>query len=128
MTWPPGALRWVGRGLGVFYVAFFGFFLIAHLVGDEPVSEQPLTPGEVGIFIAIGASVLGVGLAFWKAHLGGGVMLASWIAMIAIDWHIVVNIFFGIPAIAGALLIASGGVSPEGPCPSEEAQERASRE
>ncbi len=107
MIWMPHVLLWIGRGLGVFYVAFFGFFLLAHLVGDEPASEQPLTPSEIGIFIAIGASAVGVGLSFWKACIGGVVMFVSWGAMIALDWHIVANIFFGISAIAGVLLIAS---------------------
>ncbi len=126
MKWTPGTLRWTGRGLGLFYVAFFGFFLFAHLFGDEPVASQPLTPRELGIFIAIGTSAIGVGLSFWKACIGGVVMALSWVAMIALDWHIVVNIFFGLPAIAGSLLIASSCART--PHSAAEAQEPVSRE
>ncbi len=41
-------MKWVGRGIGAFYVAFFLLFFVAHLFGDEPPSDQPLTGREIG--------------------------------------------------------------------------------
>ncbi|MDP6478798.1 MAG: hypothetical protein QGI75_02005 [Phycisphaerales bacterium] len=98
-------LRWSGRLIGSLYFAFFAFMLLGHLFGDEPFAEKPLTGIEIAIFIAIGVSQLGVVLCWWKPLLGGGVMVIGWVGLICLQWFLILNPFFGLPAIAGVLLI-----------------------
>lgn len=100
-------LRLGGRLVGSFYVAFFTFMLLAHVFGSEPVAEKPLTPVEIGIFVAIGVSSLGAVVCWWKAVPGACLMLIGWAALISLQWFLLLNPFFGLPAIAGILLIVA---------------------
>jgi hypothetical protein len=81
------------------------FMLLAHVCGDEPVSERPLGHVEIGMFVMIGISQLGVLLCWWKPLLGGWIMVIGWVGLICLQWFLILNPFFGLPAIAGVLLI-----------------------
>ncbi|MDP7028681.1 MAG: hypothetical protein QF733_00490 [Phycisphaerales bacterium] len=110
------ALKWVGRGVGACYVAFFLFFLVAHLMGDEPSGLQPLSGSEVAMFVAIGVTIAGVLVSFWKAGAGGWCALAGWMALVGIDWPVVFNPYFGMAAVAGVLLILGSWGAPARAC------------
>lgn len=101
------AFRWSGRLLGSFYFAFFMFFLMAYVIGGDFPPPQGLSPSEVAIFAAIGVSQVGVLLSWWQGVLGGYVMLAGWASLMCVEWNLVFNIFFGLPAVAGVMLITS---------------------
>ena len=100
-------LRWAGRLIGSGYFLFFMFMLLAHVFGDEPVSERSLSQVEVAMFVAIGISQVGVLLCWWKPLFGGSVMLIGWAGLICLDWSLIWNLFFALPAIAGILLIVA---------------------
>jgi len=100
-------MRWAGRLVATFYLAFFLFFLLAQVFGREPDEPKPLTSVEVGMFIAIGVSQIGVLLCWWKSQLGAYVMLTGWVGLIALQWFLIFNPFFGLPAVAGVLLIVA---------------------
>jgi hypothetical protein len=110
-------LRWAGRLVGSLYFAFFMFFLLAHLFGSEPDDLNSLTAVEIGVFITIGISQLGVMLCWWRALPGAYVMLIGWVGLICLQWFLIFSPFFGLPAIAGALLILAARrdrISPAG--------------
>ncbi len=100
-------LRLAGRLIGSGYFLFFMFKLLAHVFGDEPVSRRPLSQVEVGMFVMIGISQLGVLLCWWKPLFGGSVMLIGWGGLICLDWSLLWNLYFAPPAIAGILLIVA---------------------
>ena len=94
-----------GWGIGLFYVAFFLFFLIAHLIGDGPDSGTPISLVERLMFVAIGVSCVGVLVSLWKRTLGAWLAIVGCLLLVGLDWHALINPFFPLPLLAGVLIL-----------------------
>ncbi len=112
MNRPSATMPWVGGGIGGFYALFFLFFLVAHLMGDDAVGEQPLSGREIGMFVAIGVTMVGVGVSMWRPAVGGWLAVSGWVGLVALDWAVLFNPYFGMAAVAGVLLILGSRGAP----------------
>jgi hypothetical protein len=66
-------VRWGARILSALILLFWGFFIVAHLIGDEGRSSRPLMTSEYIILTTMVISLVGLGVA-WKWELIGGAM------------------------------------------------------
>jgi hypothetical protein len=84
------AVRWSARLLSTLIVLFFGFFLIAHLIGDQGRPSRPLVWNDYVILMSIVISLVGLVLA-WKWELvGASVTLVAIAVCAAVNWNILV--------------------------------------
>jgi hypothetical protein len=98
--------RWGARVLSSAILLFWGFFLVAHLVGDEGRSSRPLAWNDYFILATLGLSLAGLALA-WKWELAGSlVTLAAVGACAAVNWRVLIFPGTLIP-IAAVLYLAS---------------------
>lgn len=78
-------VRWSARVTSGLVVLFFGFFLVAHVFGDQGSASRALTWSDYVILATLVVSLAGL-LFAWKWEFAGGV-----IALIAITVCAVVN-------------------------------------
>ena len=107
--------RWIGLGLGTLAGAVWAFVLIASLIGgpDPHAVEGAAVEGTALTVLAL-ACLAGVGLAWWRARLGGAVLVVAGLALCIFAavsagrnrWSAV--LISGAPfLVAGVLLVAS---------------------
>lgn len=65
--------RWSARVLSALLLAFWGFFIIAHLIGDEGRATRPLNWTDYFLLAAMIGWLAGLALA-WKWELLGGTL------------------------------------------------------
>ena len=94
-------MRWAGRLVATFYLAFFLFFLLAQVFGREPDEPKPLTSVEVGMFIAIGVSQSACCCVGGNHNSG----------VRDVDWLVGVDRAAVVPDLQSILWIAGGGRS-----------------
>lgn len=97
-------VRWGARILSVAILLFWGWFLIAHLFGEEGrPSRPPVWQDYVGL-TALVVSLVGLAIA-WKWELAGGVMtLVAVLTGAFVDWQVLTFPYTLIP-IAGLLFL-----------------------
>jgi hypothetical protein len=80
-------LRWGARLLSTGILLFWGWFLIAHLFGEEgPPSRPRVWQDSVGL-TALVAALVGLALA-WKWELLGGLMaLVAYMILGVVNWR-----------------------------------------
>lgn len=71
------AVLWVARLLTIFILGVWGFFLVAHMVGDAGASARPLRFHDYASLMLMIASLLGLGVALKWERLGAAVSLVS---------------------------------------------------
>lgn len=80
-------VRWTARVLSGLIVLFFGFFLIAHLVGDQ---GRPMVWNDYVILITRVLALVGL-LVAWKWELAGAAVTLIAIAICAtVNWRVLV--------------------------------------
>lgn len=99
-------MRWGARMLSVPILLFWGFMLIAHVVGDEGRPSRPLVWGDYAILTALVASLVGLAVAWKWEPLGAALTLAAVLACAFINWRVLVFPGTLIP-IAGLLFLSS---------------------
>ena len=82
------AVRWGARALSVLILLFWGFFLIAHLFGDEGGPSRPLVWGDYLALSALTASLAGLALALKWERAGAAVTLAAVAVCAAVNWKV----------------------------------------
>lgn len=82
------ALRWGARALSVLILLFWGFFLIAHLVGDEGRASRPLAWQDYATLSALIASLAGLALALKWERAGAFATLAAVAVCAAVNWRV----------------------------------------
>lgn len=86
---PPSmasVIRWGARILSALILLFWGFFLVAHLAGDEGRSSRPLTTSDYISLTAMGISIAGLGVA-WKWEIIGAAVTLGAVAIGAVaNW------------------------------------------
>lgn len=86
----PTATRWGARLLSALILLFWGFFIVAHFVGDAGGSSRPLNINDYIIMTTLGLALSGLGLA-WKWELAGGFLTLGAVALCALaNWKVLV--------------------------------------
>lgn len=82
--------RWTARILTCLIVLFFGFFLVAHLIGDEGAPSRPLNWSDYVILTTLVASLVGLLLAWKWERVGAAIALISIVICAAVNWRILI--------------------------------------
>lgn len=83
-------VRWTARLLGGMILLFWGFFLAAHLLGDEGRPTRPLTGVDYAIVASIVAALAGLAAA-WRWEVAGALATLLAIAICAaLNWKVLV--------------------------------------
>ena len=88
---PVVVLRWVARILSGLIVLFFGFFLIAHLIGDQGQASRPLVWGDYVILATLVMSLVGLLLAWKWEFTGGAIALIAILGCALVNWRVLVS-------------------------------------
>ena len=100
-------IRWSARVLSGLIVLFFGFFLVAHLIGDEGAPSRPLTSNDYVILVTLVLSLAGLLLAWKREFTGAVITLIAILVCAALNWKILVSPGALIPLTALLYLFAS---------------------
>lgn len=71
------AIRRAARILSVLILLFWGFFIIAHIFGDEGFAPVPLKASDYVGLITMAAWLLGLAVAWKKEFIGGLITLIA---------------------------------------------------
>ena len=82
--------RWSARILSSLIVLFFGFFLVAHLIGDQDQASRPLAWGDYVILATLVVSLLSLLLAWKWEFAGAAIALVAILACAVLNWRILV--------------------------------------
>lgn len=100
-------VRWGARILSGLIVLFFGFFLVAHLLGDQGQATRPLVWADFVILATLIVSLVGL-LVAWKWELAGAaIALIAILACAVVNWRILVSPGALIPICAVLYLLSS---------------------
>ncbi len=87
MEQPQTIVRWLARLLSVLILAAWGYFAVAHVLGDAGSPSRSLMLADYVSVAAMIVSVLGLALA-WKWELAGSLLALAAIAVGAvINWR-----------------------------------------
>lgn len=84
-------VRWGARALSGLIVLFFGFFLVAHLLGDQGQASRPLAWGDYVILTTLVVSLAGLLLAWKWEFAGAAIALIAILVCAVINWRILVS-------------------------------------
>jgi hypothetical protein len=70
-------VRWTARVLSGLIVLFFGFFLIAHLIGDQGRPSRPLVWNDYLILTTLVLALVGLLLSWKREFVGAAVTLIA---------------------------------------------------
>ena len=83
-------VRWTARVFSGLIVLFFGFFLIAHAIGDQGRPTRPLMWNDYVMLTTIVIALVGLLLA-WNWELAGAAVTLIAIAVCAaVNWRVLV--------------------------------------
>jgi len=83
-------VRWTARTLSALVLLFWGFFLVAHLLGGSAAAARDLTIHDYAILGSLCVSLAGLAVA-WRWELAGGaVALAAIAVCAALNWRVLV--------------------------------------
>ena len=83
-------ISWTARILSSLIVLFYGFFLVAHLIGDEGGPSRPLVWKDYVILATLVVSLVGLVLA-WKWEFAGAAITLIAIGICAVvNWKVLV--------------------------------------
>lgn len=83
-------IRWTARVLSALIVLFFGFFLVAHLIGDQGQPSRPLVLNDYIILTALIASLVGLMLAWKWEFTGATITLVAILICTAVNWKVLI--------------------------------------
>lgn len=84
-------MLWSARALSALIVLFFGFFLIAHVIGDQGQASRPLRWNDYVILTSLVTSLVGLLLAWKWEHIGGAITLIAIAVCAAVNWYVLVS-------------------------------------
>jgi hypothetical protein len=100
------AARWVARGLSLLILLFWGFFLVAHLVGEEGRPSRPLNWKDFVALSALTLSLAGLAIAWRWERAGAAVALTAITVCAAVNWRVLLFPGALIPAAAALFLFS----------------------
>ena len=84
-------VRWGARILSGLIVLFFGFFLVAHLIGEQGQASRPLVWADYVILATLVLSLAGLLLAWKWEFAGAAIALIAILVCAALNWRIMVS-------------------------------------
>ena len=84
------SLRWTARVLSGLIVLFFGFFLIAHLIGDQGRPSRPMGWNDYVILTTLVIALAGLLLSWKWEFAGAAVTLVAIAVCAAANWRVLV--------------------------------------
>lgn len=84
-------VRWGARILSGLIVLFFGFFLVAHLIGEQGQASRPLVWVDYVILATLVVSLVGLLLAWKWEFAGAAIALIAILACAVLNWRILVS-------------------------------------
>jgi len=84
------AFRWSARILSGLIAFFFGFFLVAHLIGDQGRASRPLAWSDYIILATLVVSLLSLLLAWKWEFTGAAIALIAILACAVLNWRILI--------------------------------------
>ena len=84
-------VRWSARILSSLVVLFFGFFLVAHLIGDQGQASRPLVSSDYVILTTLIVSLVGLLLAWNWEFAGAAIALIAIVVCAVVNWRILVS-------------------------------------
>lgn len=84
-------IRLSARVLTGLIVLFFGFFLVAHLIGNEGGPSRPLNSNDYLILVTLVLSLVGLLLALKREFTGAVITLIAILVCAAVNWKILVS-------------------------------------
>lgn len=84
-------VRWGARILSGLIVLFFGFFLVAHLIGEQGQASRPLVWADYVILTTLVVSLVGLLLAWKWEFAGAAIALIAILVCAALNWRILVS-------------------------------------
>jgi hypothetical protein len=100
-------MLWLARILTCMILGVWGFFMIAHLVGDAGASSRALTVWDYGIVSTLIASLIGLGVALRWERLGACLTLLGIAICAVLNWRVLMSPTAVIPVCAIFYLIGS---------------------
>lgn len=82
--------RWSARILSGLIVLFFGFFIVAHLIGDQGRASRPLAWSDYVIVATLVVSLLSLLLAWKWEFAGAAIALVAIMTCAVLNWRILV--------------------------------------
>ena len=98
--------RWAARVLSAAILLFWGYFLVAHLVGTGGRSSQPLGWRDWFLLVSLIASLMGLAVAWKQELLGSTVALVAAAICAAVNWKVLVFPGILIPITALLFMIS----------------------
>ena len=83
-------LRWSARVISGLIVLFFGFFLVAHLIGQQGQASRPLVWSDYAILATLVVSLLGLLLAWKWEFAGAAIALIAILACATMNWRVLI--------------------------------------
>jgi hypothetical protein len=81
-------VRWSARILSALILLFWGFFIVASIVGDEARSSRPLVTGDYILLLTMVISLAGLCVA-WKWELvGATITLVATLIAAVVNWRV----------------------------------------
>lgn len=107
-TLPTGAkvTRWAARIFSALILLFWGFFIVASLLGDGEEASRPLNASDYIGLITMGAWLVGLAVAWKWEFVGGMTTLVAFVIAVAANPNVLTFPFLIIP-ITAALFLAS---------------------
>lgn len=99
-------VRWVARILSGLIVLFVGFFLVAHLIGDQGQPSRPLIWADYVILATLVLSLVGLLLAWKWEFAGAAIALIAILVCAVVNWRILVSPGVLIPISAVLYLLS----------------------
>lgn len=81
-------IRWTARVLSALIVLFFGFFLVAHLFGDQGQPSRPLVLSDYIILTTLITSLVGLMLAWKWEFVGASITLVAILICATVNWKV----------------------------------------
>ena len=85
-------VRWIARILSGFILLFWGFFMVAHLVGGAGQASRALTTSDRLGFTMMLLSLFGLGIAWRWELIGAGITLAATLILALLNPHAVTGL------------------------------------
>src|SRR5262245_53664778 len=81
------AVRRSARILSALILSFWGFFIVAHLVGEEGRSSRPLVMSDYISLTAMVVSLAGLGVAWKWERIGAAMTLGAVLIGAIVNWR-----------------------------------------
>lgn len=101
------AVLWSARILTVAILCFWGYFIVAHWLGDAGAASRALTLRDYAGLAMMVTSLVGLGVALKKERLGAGITLAAVAMGALLNWRTLLFPAALIPVTALLFLLAA---------------------